>query len=481
MDLRITLDTMVHRALINTRRQSDRLAVLHQQAATGKRLLEPSDDPVATVAVLANHAQDGRLGMYLGNVADARTILDISVSALTQAGNVLSRARQIAIEGVNPGNDRNAFEALATEVDKLLDRMLDISNDGHNGQHLYSGTAVHTQPFVLDPVTGTVRYNGAGERGLAAVSQNLTVDTFYRGSEVFMVRNRAATIFSGKTGATPGSGTDSATAQDTLQVRHTATTYAPGSGVAVGTSSAAGDTILGPAGAHQLTIIDTSGTGAAGTVSLNGGPAVAFNNADTNLMVTGPTGEVVFVNTTAITPTFNGNVAITANGTLSTDGGVTTVPITFAANQAVTDSVTGGVTHVNSTNIRRTGDEHVEYPGTFDVFQILQALRDDLRNTRGLSSKEQLESISGRIGEIIRVRDKVLEVVGQQAASLQNLEGLQARIEDVQLETRRLNADLEGADLSEVVLNLQAQENLFRLTLSTAARIFDQSLLDFLR
>src|SRR5439155_11953260 len=100
---------------------------------------------------------------------------------------------------------------------------------------------------------------------------------------------------------------------------HTSTTYQAGSGVQTGSGSAAGDTVIGPAGAHQLTIVDTSGTGAAGTVSLDGGPAVAFTNADTNLKVSGPNGQVVFVDTTAITANFNGTVNITANGTVSVD------------------------------------------------------------------------------------------------------------------------------------------------------------------
>lgn len=481
MDLRVTLDTMVHLALAQTRRQTDRLAVLHEQSVTGKRLLRPSDDPAAAVTVLAHQAQDNRLATYLANVADARTTLDVSVATLTQVGDLFSRARQIAIEGTNGGNDANAFEALAAEVDELLNRLFDLANAQHNERSLFAGTAFQTAPFARDPATGAVTYRGAGERGQAAVGAGLTVDTFYRGDEIFMVRGRGATLFAGDTGAAPGAGTDSATGQGTLQVRHTLTTYAAGSGVQAGTGSAAGDTVLGPAGTHTLTVNDISGTGASGTLSLNGGPAVAFTSADTNLKLTGPSGEVVFANTTAITPGFNGTVAITAAGTLSTDGGATTVPITFTAAQGVTDSATGGVTHADATAIRRTGDERLEYPGTFDAFQALAALRDDLRNTHGLSPAQQLESISGRLGELTRVRDKVLEVVGRQSASLQNLEGLQARIEDVQLETRRLTAELESADLSEVVLNLQAQENLFRLTLASTARLFDQSLLDFIR
>src|SRR5690606_13494775 len=135
-------------------------------------------------------------------------------------------------------------------------------------------------------------------------------------ADVFQPIARGKTLFLGGTGAAPGTGTDSALGRGTLIVSHTSTTYTAGSGVAAGTSSADGDTIIGPAGAHILTIEDTSGTGAFGTVSLNGGPPVSFTNGDTNLKVIGPLDEVVYLDTTAITAGFSGDVEITADGTL---------------------------------------------------------------------------------------------------------------------------------------------------------------------
>ena len=122
-----------------------------------------------------------------------------------------------------------------------------------------------------------------------------------------------------------------------MTITHTGTTYAAGSGVQAGSSSASGDTILGPPGSHTLQITDTSGNGTAGTVSLDGGPPIAFTNGDTNLQVTNSSGDVVYINTSAITAGFNDSVAISTTGTMSVDGGATSTPITYAANQAVTD------------------------------------------------------------------------------------------------------------------------------------------------
>lgn len=487
MDLRVTLQTVTSRALSNARRNYDRLAQLQEQASTGLRLLRPSDGPLDTVTVLANKSQDLQLATYLENLRDARQTLDLSVSSLRDASNILVKAHEVAIEANHGGNDATSLEALAKEVDALLSRLLDTANTQNAGRYLFGGSATKTAPFVVTAKDSqgrpqSIAYRGAQERADVAVSQQQSVATLYTGSEVFQAPGqRGQTVYTGNTGAAASTlGTDSATGQGTLLVQHTTTTYAAG-GVQPGSSSAAGDTILGPAGAHQLTLNDTSGTGTSGTVSLNGGPPVAFRNTATDLRVTGPQGEVVYLNTTAIAPGYNGTVAITADGTLSVDGGASTVPITFTTNQVISNSGTGLVTNVNSTNIRRAGTNYLDYRGTHDAFQILVALRDDLRNTRGLSEAQRAEFLSQRLAELDRVRSGILQAVGEQSASLETLEALEGRLGDVQLETRKRITELEGADLAEVVVHLQAQENLLQLTLASASRLLDNNLLDFLR
>src|SRR5262249_4220085 len=149
----------------------------------------------------------------------------------------------------------------------------------------------------------------------------------------------------------------------------------------------------------------------------------------------------------------------TATGSLSVDGGATTTPINFSANQVVADAASGAVTNVNSTAIRRAGDVHLEYAGTADAFQTLIALRDELRNTRGLSDHDQALALAGRIGDVQRVHDSILQTVGVQAADLQNLDGLEGRLQDVQLETRKLVSDTESVDIADVVVKLQEQTN----------------------
>jgi flagellar hook-associated protein 3 FlgL len=480
MELRITPQVIVANGVANARQQYDQLAVLQQEASTGKRILQPSDDPPGALQVLSNQAQYDRLGVYHQNIADAQAKLNDSVSTLTQVSQLLAQAKQLALQGSNSTNTPGALQALGAQADSILKGVLGLANTQQSGQYLYGGTSSQAAPFSVN-AQGQVVYNGSAQTASQPIGLGQQVQTLYAGSQVFQSLQRGPTVITGTTGATAGSGTDSATGEGTLTVAHTSTVYAPGSGVQPGTNSTSGDTILGPSGAHTLKIDDTSGTGAGGTVQLDNGPLVNFTNTDTNLQVQGTNGQTVFLNTTAITAGFNGSVSITANGTLSVDGGASTTPINFSGDQVVTNSQSGAVTNINSTNIRQTGTDDLNYTGASDVFQILASLRDALQNKNDLPPTQQTTAVSQTLSELDRVNQSVLNTVGQQSASLQNLQAVDQQIQNVQLQTQQQIQNVQGADISQVVIGMQAEQNLLQATLYSTSKILSLSLLDFLK
>ncbi len=473
MELRVSQQTMVNTAVYYEQQETASLAHLQEEESSGNRILEPSDDPLGSVAVINYTAQNANFDTDLTNINTATQSLNVSVSTLQNVHNILTQAEQLASQGSNSTNDPTSLASLGDQVNALLQQMVTAANTQNNGQYIFGGTRTQTQPFVTD-AAGNVTYVGGSQQASVPVGSSQSVDTYYTGSDVFQPPTGGATVYTGTTGAAPGTGTDTATGTGTLTVTHTSTTYSGNSGVAPGTDSATGDTIIGPAGANTLTF-----DGANGTVSLNGGPAVAFTNSDQNLQLTGPNGEVAYIDTTNVTPGFNGSVSITANGTLSVGNGPA-VPIDFSGNQAVTGS-DGTVTNVNSTNVRQAGTASLTYGGSLNAFQVLQGLRDDLLNTRNLSSPAQLQSISNRLGELTQVDNNVLRVVGQQSASLQNLTGLQSQVQDVQLQTQQLSSGIQSADMASVVTNAQAQQNLLQATLEVTSQMFNTSLLDFIK
>lgn len=478
MPLRVTPNIFVSQTIRAAQLHGSRMSTLQSQASSGLKLLKPSDDPAGTRAIQGVRSALGRMEAELSNITAARQRLGVANSELLSAQQILTRVKEIAIasrQSIEP-SERAAY---ASELRGLKERLMVIANARHNGEYLFSGADSRQQPF-MQAADGRISYQGSSIRSATDVGRTFSVDVLYSGAEVFQARQRGATLYVGTTGATAGSGVDNAVGTDELLVLHTSTTYAAGAGVAAGSGSVGGDNIIGPPGAHTLTIDDTSGTGAFGTVSLNGGSPIAFTSADTNLAVIGPEGETVYIDTTAITAGFSGTVDITANGALSTDGGATQTALNFSANQQVTDSATGGVTNVNTVNVRRAGAEALDYTGTADIFTLMDQLEAALLNEKQVGSYTWHAAMDRRMGDIDRLQDHILGIVGQQSVSLENLDALQARVTDLKLEQQKIATEIEGADMAEVILRLQQENLMLQYTLASSAQLFSQSLVDYL-
>lgn len=482
---RATTNGMISRLSAYSSLHGTRMLRLQDQLSSGIRIKKSSDDPLAFRSINFMQSQLQHLEDSKYVIQEAEGKLNASVSNLTEFQQLLSSAKRLAQEGVQSLSPEER-SALALEAEGLLTRMKDLANTRFNGQYLYGGAATDRIPWdftenQLDGRVMGVSYSGSDQSGESVISPSLSVETLYNGQEIFGPGDRGATILYGKTGAQIGSGTDTIRSRATLQIRHSLTTYLGASGLAAGTGSSGNDSVIGQVGSHSVKLMDTSGTGTAGTISLNGGAAVAWNNSMTNLEVIGANGEKIFVNTTAIAAGFNANVDLTAAGTMSVDGGATTIPIGFAASEIVNDSATGNLVTINSTNILRTGDDYLEFTGTSNAFQVMDELIKDLKGTRQLDNAQMGSALARRMGELDSMADRVLTAVGLQSTSLEGLDQLKNRNQDLQAETQIRIGDLQNTDFTQAVVELQNEQMLQQFTFMVASQLMNQSLIDFMR
>lgn len=480
---RFTPQSSMRSAITHSQNVAARLSVLQTQASSGLKYSRASDNPIDTRSIGRIKRSIAYLQTQQEDIGKATAHLNTSVSQLLEANNLLTRAKQIGLQAPQ-SLGQGELDTLAAEIDSIINRFLSISNYQNDGRYLFSGDAFSTVPFQIHDEPGLaipqVEYSGSLQSVETVISLSVSVKTTYAGNEVFQAPNRSDTLFLGQTGAASGTGTDSHVGRANLIVQHTLTNYAAGSGIAPGTSSADSDTIIGPPGAHTLTIVDTSGTGTSGTVSLNGGSPVPWTSSETDLEVTGPSGEVVYVDTSSITAGFSGDISIEATGTLSTDGGRSETAIDFTGNQLIYNDVTSEVLNVDSTNIRRTGTDHIEFPGTSDALTVLLELKDDLLNTRGLSDSQKSKSFERRVADLERFSDHLLNVVGEMSVSLQDLEQLSFQNDQNQLDLRTRLGELESADLSAVVIELQSLQTALQFNYASFAIVQSNNLLDYL-
>ena len=485
MSYRVTASTFTRNAIHFTTLQNAQLLKAQRQISSGLQFDLPSEKPIAFRQVRSLETQNVQLQADKTAINTGTSHLNASVAGLQDMSDLITHAKTLVQQGIQ-SLDSNERESLATEIDGLLEQAKHISLTQFDGNYLFGGTRSDSPPFSFDaPVnsdsTLTVSYQGSHQRSQTHIGDSISIDTLYDGSKIFGSAGRDGTVVVGNTGAQSGSATDTLVGRATLQVRHTATNYAAGSGVLAGTDSVAKDTIIGPPGSHQLRIQDTSGTGASGMISLNGGDPVPFTNGDTNLRVTGKNGQVVYVDTTNITPNFSGMVDIESTGTLSVDGGASTVPINFSANQMVTDAVSGKSAAIDSSNIRLAGDDAFEFSGTSNLFQILYETASDLRNERGFSGAEYSDALDRRLGDLADASSRVIKAMGQQSTSLRTMQSMESRVDELKLSVESNINDLQATDFPDAVMRLQNSQNLLQYTYAVTARISNMGILNFLQ
>ena len=169
------------------------------------------------------------------------------------------------------------------------------------------------------------------------------------------------------------------------------------------------------------------------------------------------------------------------NYDLSIDGGLTTFNTDGTdTNLAVTNSTTGEVLYVDTTNISSTGDELVSVPGTHDIFNTLITIRDLLRNERGFPGAQVLELVNNTFDALDEMNNLLAQTqvsIGSKIGFLDNLgNSLKDREYNAEDETTRL----QEADIAQVVIDLSRREVLYQMSLSVAAKLMSMSLLDFL-
>jgi flagellar hook-associated protein 3 len=482
---RTTHQTQTNQSIRFVSNYASSIAKLQRNISSGVQVHRASDDPVSFRQISFLTSQLGQLESESSAIVDAEAKLNTSVATIQQVHDLIVRAKTIAQQGIQTSTESERV-AFAVEVEGLLGNLKNISKTQSAGDFLYSGTRSDQPPFefgepLVEGRTLQADYQGGEENSYAYIGTRIAVETFYSGTEVFSSPDRGEMLVFGETGARNGAGTDSMVGRATLQVEHAQTTYSGGSGVQPSPSSARSDTVLGAAGKNQLTLVDTSGTGDFGTVQLNDGPEVSWTRTDGDLEVVADDGRKVFIDTRNITAGFSGAVDFTSEGTVSVDGGATRVPIDFSTSQTIVDPLTGGQTHIDTSQINKTGEDHLEFPGTSNVFQVLHELVSDLRNTRDLDGQGYSQALDRRLGDLERLADNSLNTLGRQSASLLSLQELEFRVEDIALETRVQINQFQATDIPEAVLQLQGQQTLLEFTYSVTAQVNSTSILDFLR
>jgi len=147
--MRITENIRLSYALDAQAKSSERVADLTKIASSGMKVCSPSDDPTAYAAIVNWDARAATLSSRSTVATRAAGDLDLAESALASAGDILTRAKEIALEGADGTSDATARANLATERASLRTQLVGLANTRGASGDLFAGTKSDTQPFDM--------------------------------------------------------------------------------------------------------------------------------------------------------------------------------------------------------------------------------------------------------------------------------------------------------------------------------------------
>ena len=187
--MRVTTQLLIDRSIRNINNQSNRLLTLQEQLATGLRVNRPSDDPIDARRAVSIRALLGKNEQYLANISMVNSPVAETNTSIETILSSFNRAWELALRGANGTNAQNQLDALALEVNQIVEGIFSTANHETNGRYLFGGTRTTTPPYeAIRNAEGeivAVSFAGNAEAVHVAISDVLDLQYNEIGLDVF--------------------------------------------------------------------------------------------------------------------------------------------------------------------------------------------------------------------------------------------------------------------------------------------------------
>jgi len=478
MTFRVGTISTFSRVLMGIRTNQASSIRSQEQLASGRRILRPSDDPAGIAKMLSIQRNLAEVGRFDRAASNGLVTVETASSGLSQATSLMADARALVLDAMNGTLTPEDRTALASEFELIRSQMLELGNMSSRGRYLFGGTLTNELPWVEETGGGRTRvvYQGNSEEQEVQVGSGVGVSVNIPGLEIFGRLEPSGTEFVGLTGLSSGTTADEGTGYEYVVLRHDSTD--PGALASVGVTLAGGganDTLLG---SNAITI-DTT----AGTVQLGSGPVVGIPGATAgdvaDFTVRNELGGELHLDFTGFTGAdYSGTV--TAAGSVSIDGSSFQAVSFTETDLELRNAGTGSVVHLDTTAVRRAGEELVTFGGTLNLFDLFQGIAEDMRNEGGLEQHEIVDRLNDRLGELDRNHDNLLVSLGALGWRSQRLEVASERALDIEVDLQGLLSGVGDVDVAEVAVDLARSDLVLQVAQASGSRLLQTTLLNFL-
>ena len=165
--MRISTTNAYETAISQLQKRQASLTDAQERLTSGKRVMRASDDPASAAVAERALAAQQRSEAQLRALGASRNAMQLSESALGDAGELVAQARELLVAAGNGSYTDRDRASLAEAIRGLRNDLLAVANrqDGA-GRYLFGGQGANTPPLVDGP--GGVSYAGTDGQLVAA-------------------------------------------------------------------------------------------------------------------------------------------------------------------------------------------------------------------------------------------------------------------------------------------------------------------------
>jgi len=420
----------------NQTSQIDTLVAQQQQygaeASSGKQLNAPSDDPTQIaqdLEVRTSIAQENQGSTNVQNASAQLTTVDGALSTLT---SVMQSARSIAVQAGSGFMNSTQMQALASQVDGLLQQAVGVANTKYAGKYVFSGSANPTSPPVTtkgQPISA-IQFNGNLSAPNEVLYNGESVDTSVTVQQAFNLN------------ASNGS-------PDVFQ-----------------------------------TLISLRDMLSQGTITSESATRV---NATNTAFAAGTAINAAGILATPLAADANGNVDISITSSKAPNGVTIAIPqaTTVGAMVAAINAQTPNTGVTASFDYRSQRLTLTSNGGAFQVSDVASAGAPAAGNfveAFGLQSNANLGSDASRqLGDIDNATQTLLSSRATVGANLQTLTAIGTAASSQVVNDTKVQSGIEDADIAKVISQFSQTQTALQAAYGTTTRLESKTLFDYLQ
>jgi flagellar hook-associated protein 3 FlgL len=204
--MRISTNTIFKAGTTRMAELESSLLKTQQQLALSKRVIKPSDDPVAAAQILELTQSQAVNSQYSVNRQNAKSSLGMEENALQGITTLLQNVKTLTVNAGNGVLDSTQLDYIATELSGYYDELISLSNSRDaSGNYIFSGFQTSTQPFTKTP--GGATYVGDQGARMLQIGPSRQIALSDNGSAVFESNKTGnGTFVTGKGATNAGTG-----------------------------------------------------------------------------------------------------------------------------------------------------------------------------------------------------------------------------------------------------------------------------------